>query len=146
MGKGYYDILGITKGASEDEIRKAYRNMALKYHPDKNTAPGAEDKFKEIAEAYEVLSDKQKEEWVVEVLQVAELLQVGFGVLDTFNSTHFTVIRTKPSEMNSLAMKIRLKTSAILEGDHMEVVVVRGVWIILHFPNFLVMESVCKRV
>ncbi|XP_077981617.1 dnaJ homolog subfamily B member 1-like [Glandiceps talaboti] len=60
MGKDYYKILGIAKGANDDEIKKAYRKMALKYHPDKNKSPGAEDKFKEIAEAYEVLSDKEK--------------------------------------------------------------------------------------
>lgn len=62
MGKDYYKILGIAKGASDDEIKKAYRKMALKYHPDKNKSPGAEDKFKEIAEAYDVLSDPQKKE------------------------------------------------------------------------------------
>lgn len=62
MGKDYYKILGIAKGASEDEIKKAYRKMALKYHPDKNKSPGAEEKFKEIAEAYDVLSDPQKKE------------------------------------------------------------------------------------
>lgn len=60
MGKDYYKILGIQKGASEEEIKKAYRKMALKYHPDKNKSTGAEEKFKEIAEAYEVLSDKKK--------------------------------------------------------------------------------------
>ena len=62
MGKDYYKILGLVKGASEDDIKKAYRKMALKYHPDKNKAPGSEEKFKEIAEAYEVLSDKRKRE------------------------------------------------------------------------------------
>ncbi|XP_059140211.1 dnaJ homolog subfamily B member 5-like [Physella acuta] len=62
MGKDYYKILGITKGASDDEIKKAYRKMALKYHPDKNKSPGAEEKFKEIAEAYDVLSDPNKKE------------------------------------------------------------------------------------
>lgn len=62
MGKDYYKILGINKGASEDEIKKGYRKMALKYHPDKNKSPGAEEKFKEIAEAYDVLSDKNKRE------------------------------------------------------------------------------------
>ncbi|XP_061166216.1 dnaJ homolog subfamily B member 4-like [Saccostrea echinata] len=62
MGKDYYKILGITKGASEDEIKKGYRKMALKYHPDKNKSPGAEEKFKEIAEAYDVLSDPNKKE------------------------------------------------------------------------------------
>lgn len=62
MGKDYYKILGISKGAAEDEIKKAYRKLALKYHPDKNKTAEAEEKFKEIAEAYEVLSDKKKRE------------------------------------------------------------------------------------
>ncbi|VDN03215.1 unnamed protein product [Thelazia callipaeda] len=62
MGKDYYKILGITKGVSDDEIKKAYRKMALKYHPDKNKESGAEAKFKEVAEAYDVLSDPKKRE------------------------------------------------------------------------------------
>src|SRR5690606_37354361 len=59
--RDYYEVLEIAKSASADEIKKAYRKMALKYHPDKN--PGdksAEEKFKEAAEAYEVLSDANK--------------------------------------------------------------------------------------
>mgnify|MGYP002041754589 CR=1 FL=1 len=61
MGKDYYKILGLSRGAaSEEDIKKAYRKMALKYHPDKNKTAGAEEKFKEIAEAYEVLSDPKK--------------------------------------------------------------------------------------
>ena len=58
--RDYYEILGIKKGASEDEIKKAFRKLAKKYHPDVNKAPDAEEKFKEINEAYEVLSDPQK--------------------------------------------------------------------------------------
>uniref|UniRef100_A0A674CGU4 DnaJ heat shock protein family (Hsp40) member B5 n=1 Tax=Salmo trutta TaxID=8032 RepID=A0A674CGU4_SALTR len=60
MGKDYYKMLGIPKGSNEEEIKKAYRRMALRFHPDKNTDANAEDKFKEIAEAYEVLSDPKK--------------------------------------------------------------------------------------
>ncbi|KAF6729789.1 DnaJ-like protein subfamily B member 5 [Oryzias melastigma] len=60
MGKDYYKTLGIPKGSNEEEIKKAYRRMALRFHPDKNTDANAEEKFKEIAEAYEVLSDPKK--------------------------------------------------------------------------------------
>jgi len=60
MAKDYYDLLGISKGASEEDIKKAYRKMALRFHPDKNKDSDAEEKFKAIAEAYEVLSNKQK--------------------------------------------------------------------------------------
>lgn len=62
MGKDYYKTLGIIKGASDEDIKKSYRKLALKFHPDKNKTPGSEEKFKEIAEAYEVLSDKKKRE------------------------------------------------------------------------------------
>lgn len=58
--KDYYDALGVKAGASDDEIKAAYRKLARKYHPDKNKAAGAEEKFKSISEAYEVLHDKQK--------------------------------------------------------------------------------------
>lgn len=59
--RDYYDILGVSKGASDDEMKKAYRKLAIKYHPDKNPDnPEAEDKFKEAAEAYEVLTNPDK--------------------------------------------------------------------------------------
>ena len=60
MGKNYYNTLGIERHSTDDEIKKAYRKLALKYHPDKNKQPGSEERFKEIAEAYEVLSDPNK--------------------------------------------------------------------------------------
>jgi DnaJ-class molecular chaperone len=62
-GRDYYDILGVSKTANDDEIKKAYRNLAKKHHPDKNKGnKEAENKFKEISEAYAVLSDKEKRE------------------------------------------------------------------------------------
>ena len=60
MGKDYYAILGVPRDAGADDVKKAYRKMALKFHPDKNKASDAEERFKEIAEAYEVLSDADK--------------------------------------------------------------------------------------
>ena len=54
MGKDYYAILNLSKNATDSDIKKAYRKLALKFHPDKNKDPGAEEKFKEISEAYEV--------------------------------------------------------------------------------------------
>ena len=59
--RDYYEVLSVTRDASGDEIKKAYRRLAIKYHPDRNPDdPNAEEKFKEAAEAYSVLSDPQK--------------------------------------------------------------------------------------
>jgi len=60
--RDYYEILGISKDATQDEIKKAYRKLAMKYHPDRNKESKAEEKFKEVAEAYEVLSDENKKQ------------------------------------------------------------------------------------
>lgn len=60
MSNSLYETLGISKGASSDEIKKAYRKLARQYHPDINKEPGAEEKFKEINAAYEILSDETK--------------------------------------------------------------------------------------
>ena len=58
--RDYYEVLGINKGATQDEIKKAYRKLSKKFHPDINKEPDADEKFKEVKEAYEVLSDEQK--------------------------------------------------------------------------------------
>ncbi|MFA7107236.1 MAG: DnaJ domain-containing protein, partial [Candidatus Izemoplasmatales bacterium] len=61
--RDYYEVLGVDKGASEQEIKKAYRQKAIQFHPDKNPGDKAsEDKFKEAAEAYEVLSNAEKKQ------------------------------------------------------------------------------------
>jgi molecular chaperone DnaJ len=58
--RDYYEVLGVPKAAGKDEIKSAYRKLALQYHPDRNKSAGAEEKFKEISEAYAVLSDDEK--------------------------------------------------------------------------------------
>src|SRR5579885_3561378 len=58
--RDYYEVLGVAKTASLDEIKKAYRKLALQYHPDRNKTKEAEEKFKEVTKAYEVLSNEEK--------------------------------------------------------------------------------------
>jgi molecular chaperone DnaJ len=58
--KDYYEVLGVPKGANKDQIKDAYRKLAMQFHPDRNKSPDAEEKFKEISEAYAVLSDDEK--------------------------------------------------------------------------------------
>ena len=58
--RDYYEILGVSKDADDKELKKSFRSLARKYHPDKNDSPDADEKFKEIQEAYAVLSDSEK--------------------------------------------------------------------------------------
>ncbi|XP_042879190.1 dnaJ homolog subfamily B member 4-like [Penaeus japonicus] len=88
MGKDYYKILGLSKGASEEDIKKAYRKMALKYHPDKNKSADAEEKFKLVAEAYEVLSDKKKRDIYDQYGE--EGLKGGVPGSGSTDGTHYT--------------------------------------------------------
>ncbi|MDD5337125.1 MAG: molecular chaperone DnaJ [Candidatus ainarchaeum sp.] len=60
--RDYYEVLGVSRSASKEEIKKTYRELALKYHPDRNKSTGAEEKFKEVSEAYAVLSNDEKRE------------------------------------------------------------------------------------
>lgn len=75
--RDYYEVLGLSKGASKQEIKKAYRKLAKEYHPDRNKAQDAESKFKEVQEAYDVLSDEQKR---------AAYDQYGFAGAQAFGS------------------------------------------------------------
>lgn len=87
--RDYYEVLGLGRDASEDEVKKAYRKLARQYHPDVNKASDAEAKFKEVKEAYDVLSDGQQRarydqyghidlirEWAAALAAVAEISAV----------------------------------------------------------------------
>jgi molecular chaperone DnaJ len=76
--RDYYDVLNVQKNATKDEIKNQYRKLALQYHPDRNKAPDAEEKFKEISEAYAILSDDQKR---------AQYDQFGHAGIDSRYST-----------------------------------------------------------
>ena len=77
--RDYYDILGVSKKASQVEIKKAYRQLALKYHPDKNKEKDAAEKFKEVTAAYEVLSDSKKRQTYDQFGHAAFDQAAGFG-------------------------------------------------------------------
>jgi len=86
--RDYYDILGVSKEATAAEVKKAYRNLALKYHPDKNKEKDATQKFKEITEAYEVLSNSQKKQAYDQFGHAAFDQTAGFGAQGPFGRTY----------------------------------------------------------
>lgn len=90
MAKDFYETLGVAKTATEDEIKRAYRKLALQYHPDRNKGKESEEKFKEVTKAYEVLSDTQKRSQYDQVGHSAFEQGAGGGQYGPFSYTYTT--------------------------------------------------------
>lgn len=124
--KDYYDILGINKNASQDEIKSAYRKLAKKYHPDVNKEPGAEEKFKEISEAYGVLSDPKTKEQYDTFGTVGDMpggMDDGFdpfGGFNPFGGFGRTPRKTVEQGENS-KITINLTMQEMYEGTHKKI-------------------------
>ena len=102
MAKDYYETLGVARGASEDEIKKAYRRLAKKNHPDANPDdPHAEARFKQISEAYEVLSDKEKRAQYDRFGRVGDF-QGGFGGFQGRPGGSYNNVEVDPSMFESV--------------------------------------------
>ena len=84
--RDYYEVLGVDKNASEKDIKKAYRKLAMKYHPDVSEEEGAEEKFKEVSEAYAVLSDDEKRQ---RYDQFGHAGMDGFSAEDFYQNVNF---------------------------------------------------------
>lgn len=102
MSKNYYEILNVDKNASKDEIKKAYYKLALKFHPDKNKEPDAEDKFKEISEAYEKLYNSDNREQQHIVINPFDIFNNAFNInINGFNNFNFSMNTGISSVMKS---------------------------------------------
>lgn len=128
--RDYYEVLGVNKSSSADEIKSAYRKLAKKYHPDLNKEPGAEEKFKEVQEAYDVLSDANKKAQYDQFGHAAfEQGQGGFGGFNGFQDVDLGDIfgsffgggtrrraRTGPIRGNDTLMQIRISFMDAING------------------------------
>ena len=145
----YYDILGVSKTTNEKDIKKAYRKLALKYHPDRNKSKGAEDKFKEISTAYAVVSNPEKrkiydqyghagidgqfnQEDIFRSTDFADILRgVGGTGSDGFGSIFDSVFGSStshdPSRGQDLRYDIELTLEQAFKGEKMNITIPRHV-------------------
>jgi molecular chaperone DnaJ len=143
--RDYYEVLGVQKNATKDQIKDAYRKLALKYHPDRNKEPGAEDKFKEISEAYAVLSDDQKRQQYdtlghagfdqrytsEDIFRGADFDSIfrdmGFGDLfrTIFGGSPFGEYRQQPNRGEDIAYELKITLQEAAKGTEKEIEIPR---------------------
>jgi molecular chaperone DnaJ len=143
--KDYYEALGVQKGATKDQIKDAYRKLALQFHPDRNKAPEAEARFKEVSEAYAVLSDDEKrrqydsfgregvyqrysQEDIFRGVDFGEFFRGGFGGFDEIFSQFFGGGGggRRPSRGEDLTYHLQLNLEEIVRDSEREIEVPRN--------------------
>ena len=148
--RDYYEVLGVDRSASQDDVKKAFRKLAFKYHPDRNKSPDAEDKFKEISEAYAVLSDPEKKqqydmfghagisgrystEDIFNATRFRDIFsEFGFNFEDLFSrffgggfGFNFQQVRTGPRRGSDLETGIEITLEQAASGTEVEIVLNR---------------------
>lgn len=142
--KDYYEVLGVQKGAPKDQIKDAYRKLALQFHPDRNKAPEAEARFKEISEAYAVLSDDEKrrqydafgregvyqrysQEDIFRGADFGEFFRgMGFGGFDDIFSQFFGGGASRPRRGEDLTYHLQLNLEDIVQDSGREIDIPRS--------------------
>jgi len=143
--RDFYDTLGVPKGASKDEIKGAYRKLALQYHPDRNKEPGAEEKFKQVTEAYAILSDDEKrkqydtygkeavyqrygsEEDIFRGTDFSDVFRgTGFGGFDDIFGQLFGGGRRGPQRGNDIQVRIPLRLEDVVNDISREIEIPRS--------------------
>ena len=117
MSKNYYEILNIDKNTSKEDIKKAYYKLALKFHPDKNKDPGAEEKFKEISEAYEYLYNNNNN----------NINNNEFNPFDIFHSAFSTNMNAFSGNVNifsNISMNANIPMNSVMKS--VQVTIVNG--------------------
>lgn len=144
--RDYYDVLGVDRSASQDDIKKAFRGLAFKYHPDRNKSPDAEERFKEFSEAYAVLSDPEKKQQydmfghagirgrysAEDIFNSARFRDIfsefGFNFEDLFSrffgggfGFNFQRVRTGPRRGSDLETRIEIALEQAATGTEVEI-------------------------